>query len=38
MLGEFILAGATLAGWGDNSVAANWEETGIEKTVSETNE
>lgn len=35
MLGEYEFAACMLAGWGDESVAAVWEETGIEKTVEE---
>jgi hypothetical protein len=35
MFGECVLSGCLLAGWNDDSIAAVWEETGIEKTVEE---
>ena len=35
MFGEYEFAGFMLSGWGDASVAVEWDETGIDKTVEE---
>lgn len=38
MFGECMFGEMMLAGWGDDSVAANWEETGIIKTIADDTE